>query len=521
MATGADGVLGRRAELAQIVRNAVSAYGVRVLMALSVVLLTPFLYRRLGAGGFGTWSVVYTISTVFLLVETGFSRGVSKLTAELLAARDRERLSSTIGASVGIFACLGVVALVISVVLGVFAPGLASASARHAFELGMFVVGIERLVYAPLGAYSAALPGYQRYDLHNIGNAVNVFVFTAGTIAVVEAGGGVFAVVVVFAVAHLLMGIIGAVFLKLTDPAVPLRPRFGDTATLRGLTRFSSYVLLAESMTFIGQRMDTLVIAAIRNAAAAGTYSAVLKLQTGLQSLTLPVLYQLMPMASDLAARGRRHEVLRRLRLATRVTLQVTLPVAAALALFASDIVHLWLGQDAPDVAEGILVVLMIVQVILLTAAAAEQVLVGIGRVRAIGLLAFLEGTSNVSISVALVWRYGAVGAAIGTLVTSGVLAPVKIPIVCRALGSSTGAFVRGSVVPAVASSAPALAAMALVRVFVSEGPARLVLGASVGMLLALVVAGRQLGPRRVVTMLRQVAAGRRETAAAAGSWEA
>lgn len=39
-----------------VLRNAASSYGARALLAVSTLLLTPYLFRTLGAGGFGTWS---------------------------------------------------------------------------------------------------------------------------------------------------------------------------------------------------------------------------------------------------------------------------------------------------------------------------------------------------------------------------------------------------------------------------------------------------------------------------------
>jgi O-antigen/teichoic acid export membrane protein len=64
-----------------IVRSTISTYGVRALLALSVLLLTPYLFRTLGPPAFGTWSVLYTIATIFSLVEFGFSTGATKLIA--------------------------------------------------------------------------------------------------------------------------------------------------------------------------------------------------------------------------------------------------------------------------------------------------------------------------------------------------------------------------------------------------------------------------------------------------------
>jgi len=488
-----------------LARNVVSAYVSRGLVAVSVLVLTPYLFRELGQAGFGTWSIVFTFATVFTLFEFGFSRGASKLVAQLLAGNRRTELHRLIGVAVGVMGLLGLVSAAVCVLIAVFGTGLAPADLQGDFRQSLFVLAAGRLVYSPLASFYAALQGYQRYDLWNTAGSVGTVVFTGLAIATVAAGWGIVGVTAALVASYLAMGVSATVFLRRVDPDLPLRPQLGDSETRRRLTHFGSYVLLADSMTFVGQRMDTLVIAAVRNAAAAAPYAAMLKLQSGVQSLTLPLVFQLMPMASDLWARGRSAEVARRLALAVRVALQATIPVAAALVLFAADVVDLWLGSDAPPVTEHILVVLMVAQVVLLTVAPAEQVLVGIGQVRAIALFTLVGGLSNLALSIALVWRYGAIGAAVGTLATSAALAPFVLLFAARALEEPTLRLLKVSVLPALVSSLPALGAMVALRLFLPPGTERLAVGAALGIGLAAAVGALQLGPRRLLAAGRSV----------------
>ena len=48
--SGSQEVTQEPSERRRMTRNAASAYGARALLGLSVLLLTPYLYRRLGAG---------------------------------------------------------------------------------------------------------------------------------------------------------------------------------------------------------------------------------------------------------------------------------------------------------------------------------------------------------------------------------------------------------------------------------------------------------------------------------------
>jgi O-antigen/teichoic acid export membrane protein len=497
-------------------RNASTSYAVRILLGLSVLLLTPYLYRGLGAAGFGTWSVVFTLAAILELVEMGFSTGVVKLVAEERARDAREQLAATVTTAFTILAGLAVAVAAGLLALAAVGAELFSTPDADALGASLALLALAMLVRLPTGAYAAALIGYQRYDLQNVARMVAIVAFPAGAVVAVETGGGVLGVTVAFAASLVLQGVVSTLLLRRLDPELPLAPR-ADRAARRRIVGLSSFALLAESMNFIGHRMDVVVVAALRSAAAAAPYAAVLKLQTGVQSLVMPFIDLLVPMTSDLGARGRRDEVARRLALATRVTLQMTLPVAAALALFATDAVELWLGESVPAVAASILVLLMCVQAIVLTCAPAERILVGLGRVRAVGTLSLFEGLSNVAISIALVSAHGAIGAAIGSLTASVLFAPLRLPLAARALGQPTARLVAQGVAPGLASSAPALAAMVALHLALPAGPARLALGIVAGIGLAVAVAVAQIGPRRVLDTVRAVARrGSRSDSAAA-----
>ena len=495
-------------ELKGIARNAASSYGIRGLRAISVLVITPYLFRRLGVGGFGTWSVMFTLTTTFALLEYGFATGVTKILAELRGAGRRRELEQTLGTTVTIMAGLGVIAAAISAIVGLLGSGLASPQEEEGFRVGMLILGASLLIRFPLVAYGAGLMGYQRFDLYNLAEAVTIVGFTGGAIVAVESGNGVLGLAIAWA-GSLVAGGLGYFLLMLrTDRSLSLRPRLGTRADRGRIERFSSLTLLADGMVFIGQRMDTLVIATIRNAATAAPFAAANKLTSGLQGLTFPFVIQLMPMVSDLHAQGRDAEVRRRFTLATRIALQVTLPFAAAFSLFATDIVDVWLGSGAPDVTVDIIILLMAVQLITLSAFPAEKVLVGIGRVRAVGTLALIEGLSNLGVSIALVSAYGAVGAALGTLLTSAVLAPVKWPLACRAVGFSTSGFLAQSILPGILSSLPALAAMGAAWILLPSGAARLAIGLAVGIGIAIAVGAAQVGPRRTLATLRTIRSG-------------
>lgn len=492
-------------ERVRIARNLASSYGLQGLLGLSTLLLTPYLFRQLGIGGFGTWSVMFTITTVFTLVETGVSSGISKYVAEYRARDQGPDLRATIYGGAVLLAAFGALALLVSAAIAFFATGLAASGQEDDFRTGMLILGAAMAFRFPFDSFGATLTGDQRFDLFNAAQAAMTIAFPVAAVIAVESGAGVLGVAVAYAIALVLGALLFSVLLFRSDPSLLRGSRAGIRRGLGRLSGFSSFALLAESMAFIGQRMDTLVIATIRGASAAAPFAAAVKLQSGLQSFTLPFVVQLMPMTSDLWARGQRSEVVRRFILATRVALQITLPLGAGLALFATDVIDLWLGDSAPAVAARILVILAVVQIVVLAISPAQMVLVGVGRVRAVGAISTLSGLSNLGLSIVLVSSHGAIGAALGTLFTTVLVLPVLFPIACRAVNSSTAAFLRDGIGIALLSSIPGVAVMAALRLSLPAGAGRLVIGVTVGLAICAAVGISQVGVGQLRAGLRGI----------------
>lgn len=496
-------------ERAQVARNAASAYGGRALLALSALLLTPYLYRTLGEAGFGTWSVMFTLWTILEVFEFSFASALVKYVSEYRGRGDRRAMEAALGVTLALMTALGVVAFALAGLAAVALGGLIDAPLQDDFQLGMLCLGATMLVRYPCSAYSAVLRGQQRYDLFQGAQSVLVVGSALGAVVAVELGTGVLGIAVAWSCAAIVAGLTSVLLLHRTDPGLSLRPRLATRAVRGGILRFSSLVLLAESMVFVAQRMDVVVIVALRNAAAAAPYAAAVKLQSGVQALTLPLTSFLMPMISELAARGDRHEVVRRVSLATRVSFQVTVPVAAGIALFAEELTRIWLGADRTSAIVAIVWVLMLGQIVTLATAPTLQALVGLGRVRATAALAVTEGVLNLALSVTLVALYGAVGAALGTLFTSGFLAPLRYPLFCRTAGVSTRAFLRESLGKGALGAAPGVAVMVLVWAFLEPSGARAAVGLAAGLALAAAIGVAQVGPGRLIGIARRLRAQR------------
>jgi O-antigen/teichoic acid export membrane protein len=139
----------------------------------------------------------------------------------------------------------------------------------------------------------------------------------------------------------------------------------------------------------------------------------------------------------------------------------------------------------------------------MLSGVPAQKVLLGMGRARAVGLINTAEGLLNLTISIVLVSAYGAIGAALGTLISSYLIGPANFPLACRATAYPLGQFARKSLVPALVSSLPSAIAMLAVWLLMGPSAGRLVIGAFLGIGVAALIGLLQLGPSRALSEIR------------------
>jgi O-antigen/teichoic acid export membrane protein len=469
-----------------------------------VLVLTPYLFRRLGVDGFGTWSILFTVATVFALVELGATVGVTKQVAEHSGSGHEPALRDLVGVSVALMSALGVLAFAVSLPLGLLADGLAADDFAGPFAGGMVLIGAAQLVRFPGQAYGATLMGLQRYDLFNAGEAVTVLSFLVGAVATIELGGGIAGLAAAYAGSLVLGAIVWLVLLRRCRPEALAAPRLGHPASRRAVVSFGWRSLLIDSMDFVAMRMDTLVVAALRDARAAAPLAAATRLISGVQSLILPFVGVLVPMVAESGAAGQHEAVRRQLLVATRVALQVTLLTAGGLALFATAVVDVWLGAEAPPVTDDLVVLLMIVQILILVPLPAGRVLLGLGRLRALTALAVVEGVGNLGLSIVLVSSYGALGAAVATLITSGLLVPVRLPLACRATGCSAARLAHDALLPGLAGCVPAAVVMAVASITLDPGLPQLAAGLGGGWVTGVATAALQLGPERLQALSRR-----------------
>ena len=446
--------------------NILAHYGGTFATAVVVLLLTPFLVRRLGATGFGLWSLTISIGEYLNLLGFGTRAAVIKFASEHQARRDVRRVAEIVQAAVAGRAAAGLLAFGVSVVLAVFLlPHLRiPPDSLSSGRLALLVIGAGVAINLPLGVSGSLLEGLQRYDLLNWLRIVHA-VLRAGAIVLVllaRPAEGLLLVCTVEVVTMAALNVGRFIAAARIHPDL-VRFRLPSTEIFRGVYAFGLWGGLMDLAVAVVERASDLLLAASVSAAAVTAWNIGLRAGSIPVQIVVPLVVVFLPLAAEMSMKRSGQMLPELLVSGSKAVLAVALPLGVILALGARTVVEAWIGPDFDD-AIPLVRLLSIHAVLTALSLPAESLLTGTGRIRALAGILSLRGALGLGLGLLWIGRWGAVGLATASVVAAAVtILGLLIPAACRSVNVSVMRFAREALFPTLACAVPlALAGLAV-----------------------------------------------------------
>jgi len=379
-------------------------------------LLTQILTARLlGPAGFGLWAVGITfIRALGVLLSWGFSEAIVRFgtgglaEASSLGSRNTARLVR-IGTSLGI---LGGMLLFL-------AAGWVSVTVFRKTEL----VPVFRVLAPALAAFAAieVLAASTRLTkkMHHsaLARDLGPAVLHLGLITVcVALSLGLIAASVATSVAY----VFGAGLAWLIARRIRVRP--GNLKSTRpttsGVLRYAGIATLAGVFGFVVTRADLLFVGVFLDSASAGHYMAAVQFSLVFAVVMLAFSSVFAPMCSELFRASEIDRLQSLYRLSTRWALYVTVPFIVPLLIAAPDVLGLVYGEEFA-IASTALRILLLGQLIQISVGLVYTLLMMAGGEVLWLRLSGFAAALGIALPIILVPRFGIVGAAASTMVTT------------------------------------------------------------------------------------------------------
>jgi len=417
-------------------RNLLLTAGSYLWSAILLVISVPILVGGLGPARYGVFVLATLVLGYAALLDFGLTPAVVRAIAMHQAASDRAALSAIVGTALTLFMVLGIV---VGAMLFIFTPLLV----RHLLHLppglegdATFVLELTSVGFAcnlALTLFLAVPQGVQRLDVFATRTIFLATLSAAAQIAAVKLGLGLRGVVVATLAVNLLALPIFVVLALRLMPNVSFRPRLQGWA-LRQLAGFGSMKFISQVAWLATFQLDRVIVAALLPIAQVAYYAVPVSITQKFTLVQASFATAVFPAASELHAVGATDRLQRLYLSAQKLMLVLTLGLVIPVALLAHPLMSTWIGPAFGDASAAILAVLAVGYGLTLLTGVPALIADATGRPHWTAASAFASAVINVTLTLILVPRLGAIGAAYALAINASLQGIAFILIVQRTL---------------------------------------------------------------------------------------
>lgn len=421
--------------------------------------LVPYFVSNLGVAAYGIIPLAASITGYVAIVVQSLNSAVSRFLTIDLQREDYANANRTFNTS--LFGLSAVITLMVPVIAGVawFIPTIFHVPAGQESSAVLLFLGVcaAFLIRSWSGNFTVQLFAYNRLDLQNLVNLVNLFVQTGLIVLLFTLLGPDLALV---GVAHLAGAIVASgisiVLAWRICPHLKISIRSFDRSRVKDLCGMTWWVVVNQIGALLFLHIDLIVVNLLFGAKSAGEYGIALQWVVLLRAVGVLHSSVLTPTILSYYALDQTKKLIRVTKSAVKLLgLAMALPVGLVCG-FAPQLLTVWVGPEFTHLAP-LMVLLTLHLSINLAVLPLFSLNVAYNKVRVPGIVTLIMGAGNVILAVALSllndWGYFGVAVA-GTLVLTSKNAFFTPWYATKVLGVGSQTFSR-SMLPGIAATIP------------------------------------------------------------------
>jgi O-antigen/teichoic acid export membrane protein len=405
--------------------NAFYSIAEYIAQPLSMLVAAPFLVHKLGLSQYGIWMLVSAILGSMGILSTGFGDATVKYVSAYRGQNNLAGVERTIRATLTINAFLGGL---FGLLVWVGAPY----AVDHIFKIEpMFntasvqAIRISAVILAFRSIESVFVSTLRAFERYGPPVKLNVFLRTVVVVSAVvlaAIGRGVVAIMVATLFWSVLIVVLQAIAARrVVGPLNPF-PTF-EREALAEVFSFGCFSWLQALATVVFSYADRFLVAAMLGTAPVAIYVLCVQAAQPIHGLAAAAFNFVFPHISSRHEAGEIHGPRRVFRLASLISLALSLVLALPLILFGKSLLVLWMGQQVANDGHLLLALLAVAYALMALNVVPHYALLAFGRARLVAGLNFGSGILLTVLMAALIPTFGLAGAALGRIAYSMLLA--------------------------------------------------------------------------------------------------
>lgn len=414
----------------------------RVFQFMAIILvtlfMTPFIIRSIGDRMYGLWVVVGSFMGFYGLFDFGMSSAVQRYVSRAIGEKDREEMNKIVNAAFFIFSSIGVVVLVATTIITLFAPFFG----KNVADINLFrkvipILGLSIAMGFPMRVFMGVLISHLRYDLVSGIEMSKLLMRTAIIYIFLKTGHGILAMAVITFTVDL-CGYAGILyFYRKYSDGIVVSFKFIDNKSVKKLFSFSIFTFIAQLADRSRFDIPSFIIAAYLGLATVTIYAIAARLIGYFMDLVSNAVGIVLPVFSQYEAQNNFIAIRDKLVFITKISTYLSVCVGGTLIIFGKVFIERWVGH-LYITAYPILVILAASLTLALAQNPSVHLLYGISKHKFFAVGNVVEAILNLTLSLIFVKKFGMIGVAFGLAIALVIVKLLIQPVyVCRAINLS------------------------------------------------------------------------------------
>jgi O-antigen/teichoic acid export membrane protein len=387
-------------------------------VALSMLLLPPFLARILTKDAYGSWLLILQLSTYVSLLDLGIQTVIGRFVAHYNELGDIKKRDSIISSAIAILTGSGAIAIAAIAALAWQLPRLfpdMPAALQQDAQLALLYVGGTLAIALPFSVFGAVFIGLQRYDIPAwIIGSTKLF---AGVLVVLaaHASHSIVMMAVMVGITNLGAGLWQYLAYRKIAAGYHLSPQLISKKSVFEVAESCLSLSVSTLGLLIVSGLDTTIIGFF-DYKSIPYYALAATLTNFVFGISISILNTVIPVASSIGARNEPESLGTLLVSTTRYAVALLIATNLPLILVSKTVITVWVGADYAVHTSHLFELLVAANFVRQVGSPYFTIAIGCGEHRKVILSPLLEAATNLFFSILLTARIGADGVAIGTL---------------------------------------------------------------------------------------------------------
>jgi O-antigen/teichoic acid export membrane protein len=422
-----------------MLRNIGSNWTLTIVTIAATYFLTPFVIHALGRDGYGTWTLITSMTGYISLLALGIPMACVRYLAQDIAEGDAAKVQKTVSSCAGLYLMMGAAALIVGAVTAALftfydIPARLQLDAALAFGLMVLQVSAGFIGLLPEGIMFA----HHDFVVRNAVRIAGVGLRLSLTVALLMLDASLALLALVQVICLVFDFAVSWSLVCRRYPHIHITLSGFDWQVVRRIFSFSVYVLLLTAGARLTFETDAIVIGATLGVGAIPFFAVANSLIIYLMDFVIAIAAVVAPMATKLATEGKLDELREIFLKWSKVALSLSMLAGLFLIVLGPRFIGWWIDPTFEQPSGEVLQILMVSSFFFLPIrGVALPILMGLGKPR-LPTFAFLaSGFANLFLSLILARPFGLVGVALGTAIPNVVFAIFVLRIACRELDVS------------------------------------------------------------------------------------